>query len=355
MNTRFDSFVFLCRVLSPYTSRESVHRLREHIADGKVCWESVIAIANSHLLTAALWVGLNQKEMQSIVEPDTQNYIKHIHTMNRNRNNGLRRQLLEAIEILNSQGIHPLIIKGGSQLIYPIHGDEGARIMTDIDMCIPEDRLQEAVDALTAIGYSDGGKVLNNYHHWAPLFREGEYGAIELHTDVLPRSLTSVLNAADIYDQSETRHMQGLCFQTPNPTHAILLGLLHSQVVDSFFDEWAMGLKSLHDMVAIVARYHGSVDWKEINTRVARRQMEPIFKSYLWSAQRLFKQPLPFIYKPSLNAIMHHAFCMAAVQWRTVDRLSMKIVRYSKTVRRRFGGFQGLFRYAFSQVGSLII
>jgi hypothetical protein len=350
MSSKASGYEFLCRVLSPHTTPSGVSRLRKRMGGGEVAWESVIAIANNHLLTAALWVRLRQKKLDRLLDPDVRHYLNGMHALNLNRNHGLRRQLLEAIEILNRNDIHPLIIKGGAQLLDPVHGDMGSRIMTDIDMWVPKGQLPIAVDALAAIGYGDGGKSLKNYHHWAPLFREGEYGAIELHSDVLPDSLTRVLNAADICRQSASQSTQGLCFRIPNPTHAILLAMLHSQVNDRLYYEWAVGLKSLNDMVAMATHYRGVVDWDEIHTRMARHGLVPVLQCFLWSAQRLFGHPLPAGMRPSLGAISHHAFCMAATRWRVADKMAIKIDRYRRNIHRRFGGFQGFLRYAFARV-----
>jgi hypothetical protein len=348
MSSRTASFGFLCRLLSPNTSPAEIRRLQRSISANAVDWESLIAIANHHLVTPALWVGLRQKHLDAFIDPATGQYLQELHALNQNRNRELKRQLLEAIALLNQKRIHPLIIKGGGQLLHPIQGDMAARIMTDLDLWVPPDQLSTAVEALTAAGYSDGGKTLKPYHHWAPLFRENEYGAIELHREVLPDAVATVLSAADICSRALDHVLQNLRFRTPNPAHAILLGMLHSQVKDRLHYEWSISLKSLNDAVAIVfhQKDKGGVDWQEIQTRMARCGLSPVLKTFLWSAYRLFNLPWPTKIRPTLGAIARHSFCMAAIQWPVVDRLAIKIDRCGRYVHRHFGGYQALLRYS---------
>lgn len=350
MNLNTPSYDFLCRILSPFTRPASVFRLRQQIASGFVAWASVIGIANCHLVTPTLWVRLREKNLDQIVEPDVRDYLQGLYALNLKRNQGLKRQAVEVIGTLNKKNIHPLLIKGASQLFQPIHGDMGSRIMTDLDMWVPADQISAAVDALTEIGYSDGGKCLKTYHHLAPLFREGAFGAIELHREVLPEPIAHVLNASLICKKSKHRTVEGVRYCTPTLNHAILLCMLHSQVKDRFHDEWVIGLRSLNDMTAMVAHRRADMDWREIASRMIRHDLGPVLRAFLWHAHRLFKLPWPTSVRPSFRAIVHHELCMSAIRWQIMERLTIKVDCYSRFIHRCFGRFQRFFRYAADQL-----
>jgi hypothetical protein len=350
MNLNADSYDFLCRILSPFTGPVGVCRLRRQITSGSVAWASVIGIANSHLVTPALWVRLSEKNLDRIIVPDVRDYLREIYALNLKRNQGLKRQALEVIGTLNKKDIHPLLIKGASQLFQPIHGDLGSRIMTDLDMWIPAGQIPAAVDVLTEIGYSDGGKSLKAYHHLAPLFRKGAFGAIELHREVLPEPIATVLNASLICKKAKNRTVEGVSYRTPTLSHAFLLCMLHSQVKDRFHNEWVIGLRSLNDMTAMVAHRSAGMDWSEIESRMVRHGLGPVLRAFLWHAHRLFKLPWPTGVRPALSAIVHHELCMSAIRWQLMDRLTVKVDYYSRYIHRRFGGFQRFFRHAVGQL-----
>jgi hypothetical protein len=161
----------------------------------------------------------------------------------------------------------------------------------------------------------------------------------------LPAGIAQVLNGLEIGNASQDRTLQGLHFRVPTPTHAVLLGILHSQVKDNFHFEWAVGLKSLNDVVAMMSCFSGAIDWEEIGSRVDRHGLRPILRTFMFSAHRLFDLPLPSGLQPTLGAFAHHMLCMAAIHWKAVDQFIVKTGRYHRYIYRRLGGRKNFLRH----------
>ena len=182
VNPDIASHNHLCHIISPLTNPRDIARLKDLITKSEVSWERVIHLANTYLVISALWVGLCEKELDSELENEVRNYLQELHALNLRRNQNLKRQTIEAIGVLNKKGIVPILIKGAVQFFQPIHGDLGVRIMTDLDILVPENQIAEAIKALIQIGYQAykyPNADLAPPHHVAPLMRAGKYGSIE--------------------------------------------------------------------------------------------------------------------------------------------------------------------------------
>ena len=104
------NFNLVCQFLSPFYSEHSLSEIRNRLTP--ICsipWKSVIDIANNFLVTPALWSSLKAKGVGAVVEKKPRDYLCRLYGLNKRRNTHLRRQLLNAIGVLNSAGISPLL------------------------------------------------------------------------------------------------------------------------------------------------------------------------------------------------------------------------------------------------------
>ena len=80
-------------------------------------------------------------------------YFDAVLRINRSRNKQIRSEAIEIAKTLNVIGVVPVFLKGATALLCEAYRDEGARIMGDLDMLVPEGSDQDYVDALRSIGY----------------------------------------------------------------------------------------------------------------------------------------------------------------------------------------------------------
>jgi hypothetical protein len=342
MNPNIASHNYLCHIISPLTDTQDIARLKNQMTRSEVSWERVIYLANTHLIISALWVGLCEKKLDSELENEVRNYLQELHTLNLRRNRGLKRQAIEAIEVLNKRGIVPMLIKGAVQLFQPVHRDFGVRIMVDLDILVPKGRIAEAIKALIQIGYQahkDSNVDWEVHHHVAPLGRAGEYGSIELHRKALGNKIADqVLSTADIWATAEDCVTNGIRFKVPNATHAVLLGILHSQVTHGYHQRLVLDYKAMHDMVAMTGCRNKDVDWDQIRNRFTKHGLDSILRTQMWTAYRLFSFPMQNGMWPSAYTRAYHGLYLAMIRWEFVDKWFEKFfVFYKVRLKKRFG------------------
>jgi len=340
MKQYYNSFKFVCRCLSLRNHEDNIADIHHQVTRGSLSWESVIYIANNHLVTPGLWSGLKNKNLEDLLDDETRRYLYELHAMNRNRNSHLRRQLLEAVGTLNAAGITPLLLKGSGQLVQPIHNDPGSRIMSDLDILIPPEQLHNALNALASKGYRETEVSYDpeKLHHWAPLMRPGDYGTIELHRQVLNRFVVQVISTEKIWQAAESKTKDGVRFFLPSATHSILICMLHSREFNHADDPRQFNLRSLHDLAAITKHHSAEIDWQMILRQMKDHGLGFEAEAQLLAAQRMLGMPLPNAILPGPSARLHHAVSLAAVNWPIIEFLSRRVYDFSVfQIRQRYG------------------
>lgn len=341
MTNLYLNFNLVCRFLSPFYSEHSLSEIRNRLTPiSSVPWQSVIDIANNFLVTPALWSSLKAKGIGAVVEKEPRDYLCRLYGLNKRRNTHLRRQLLNAIGVLNSAGLSPLLLKGAGQLVQPIHEGIGSRLMTDLDILIRPGLLSTAIEALKAVGYEESKVSFDpeKLHHWAPLIRHGEYGAIELHRQALNCRVTHMLLTREIFDAAETKILDGAHFLLPSATHAIMICLLHSQEFNASDDPRQINLRTLHDLTAISMKYCDKIDWPSIQCLFENYGLKYLLESYLVAARQLFNMPYPSDIQPGPFAHLHHKICLGTMRWSALERLSRWIYDFlSFRISQRYG------------------
>ena len=340
MNLDYHSFKFVCRCLSLHYDEDNIGDIQYQLTRGALSWESVIYIANNYLVTPGLWSGLKSKGLEVLLKDEIRRYLCELHAMNRNRNSHLRRQLLEAIDTLNSAGITPLLLRGSGQLVQPIHNDLGSRIMSDLDILVPSKQLSTALDALAVKGYKELEVSYDpeKLHHWAPLMRPGDYGTIELHQQALNKFVTQVMPTEMIWQAAKSKIIAGVRFYLPSPTHSILICMLHSREFNRSDDPRQFNLRALHDLAAITGRYSTEIDWLMVHRHMKDHGLGYVAEAQLLAAQRMLGMPLPAAIMPGPSARLHHIVSLAVMNWSLVELLSRRVYDFSVfLIRQRYG------------------
>ncbi len=340
MNQYYHNFMFVCRCLSLNYDEKDIADIQSQITQEEVSWEIVIHIANNYLVTPSFLSGLRNVGLDRLLENDIRQYLSDLHAMNRNRNLHLRRQLIEAIDSLNSVGITPLLLKGSGQLVSPIHKDPDSRIMSDLDILIPPEEVSKALDALAGKGYKEMEVPYDpsKLHHWAPLMRPGDYGMIELHRQALNRFVTQVLPTKKIWHAAKFRAKDGVRFYLPSPTHSILICMLHSREFNRSDDSRQFNLRALHDLGAISTNYQKEIDWLKIHCHMKEQGLGYMAEAQLLAAKRMLGLNLPSAIIPGPSARLHNIVSLASMKWALIELLSRRIYEFSVfQIRQRYG------------------
>ena len=332
MNQRLKALFFITRCLANDTRPDSIGTLRTEIHSGQLSWEAVISLANSQLITPALWVALRMKRLTGELPADLRNYLDDLHQLNVERNTHLQKQLLEAVQQLNHIDITPVLLKGALHLVTDIYGDLGTRIMSDIDLLVPGEDTKRCMEALQELGYETNTEKLDDYpehhHHCPPLSRPGSYSDIEIHRKLMDGH-ADILSAKDALELAEPLVFHGLSMKVLSPTHRTLHNIMHSQLVDQNYHAGTFSLRSLHEMVTECSAYHDTLDWSMIKSLMERQNRSKVLRTYLYQAYRLLGFTLPDGIRKTPDCWLYYWRCVAELGWQQADKLGQRMKRYS--------------------------
>ena len=357
MNQEIAALQFISRCLRNDERPESVSALRTAIRSGQLPWEAVVNLANNHLLTPALWVVLKQKNLSDELPDELRDYLRELHQLSRQRNAKLQTQLLEAVRELNRIDISPVLLKGAMHLVTDMYGDPGSRIMSDIDLLVPRDTVDECLTVLHGLGYAAEEDTHNDYHenhhHCAPLFRRGDYGSLEIHHRLTESPYADSLSTEVALAEAQTLEFQGLAMKALSPTHRLLHNILHSQLVDHNHADGIFPLRSLHEVITESRANPESVDWSDIRSRLEHHDRGEELQAYLYMANKLFGMPIPEGVRKTLPSRLYYQRCCAQLSWQWANEWGLRLGRYSADkMEKKYGcgkGWIGVYRARFRQ------
>jgi hypothetical protein len=191
----------------------------------RLAWEHRVAPAFAEALTGRrLPVELNISE-ELIASLDL------LRRRHRRRTHILRRQLLQAVRLLNGIGVEPTLLKGTIRLVDGLYPSPAWRFMRDLDLLVPQERLTEAAGLLMANGYSPkflAAEWRDDHHHAAPLQRGADEALVELHHAILGEA-ADLLSASEMAHAALPRVIEDARLRIPRSDHQLIQLVAHDR------------------------------------------------------------------------------------------------------------------------------
>jgi hypothetical protein len=271
-------------------------------------WNAILAVANDHLLTPALWGALQRFGRTEMPPAEVAAYLAMVGGLNEERNRALRRQAMELATAFNRRGVRPAFLKGGLALLAGAPEAMGSRMMRDLDILVPGERRAECVAVLAEAGYSLMRGYGEGHNAVGDFARPGDAGSVDLHVELLDQPW--LLAARDVWRRASILEVEGATIAVPSPTDTVLHELLHAQVhhLGQFY-RGELRLLQIHALVRLV-RHHGvAIDWPAIERDLDRHRLTTALHSYLLAAQRMFGLAWPLLRSPTAAARLHYWRC----------------------------------------------
>lgn len=286
-----------------------------------VAWLPVVQAANEHMLAPALYIALERQAALAAIPADVRDYLAMLTTLNGARNEILRGQAVEAIGALNAVGITPMLLKGAAVLVTNVYADWRARMLTDIDIMVPEQDAERAVQVLTALGYDLGTSYAPDQHALGEFVRENSPGAIDLHVALIDARY--LLPAENVWARAQAMTRDGVNFVVPSATDMVLHNLVHTQIHHGGnFYRGVVELRQLYEFATLANRHAQAIDWGEVARHLARHRLEALLDSYALLAGRYFGLPWPRPHAPSRSVRLHAARCHLELCWPALQSLA---------------------------------
>ena len=287
---RTAAFEFLCGCLAWPQPCIDLQQLRRVAGSRRFRWASFVILAYEHLVASALPFALQELELRDALPQEALDYLDGLAAAVRQRNACVLDQAIEVAKILNRIEVTPTLLKGGANLVRSLYPDPGMRVMTDLDMLVSADRIDECVACLRAEGF----RPLTDYrhpggHHDFPLGRPDLPLPLELHHRVLAHPYDGFLTANEVRQSAVSMDGNDASIAVPSPTHAVIHNVAHAQLSNHDYLYGRIDLRSLVDFVLLTRAYSEEIDSDEVRRRFSRCRGVTALNFHLLCARDLLR------------------------------------------------------------------
>ena len=343
-----DQYYFICKCLAMDDDPGLRQFVLSEVSKGNVPWEDFVWMGSNHFVLPALYSVFVRNGMLKLLPDDLAEHLSAIYTINEKRNKLIVEQSSRLIYMLNKEGIEPLFMKGAGYLLQHLYHNPGDRIMSDIDILVPENELIRAANALYTNGYFHpdqfSGEDFKKHHHLPGFEHKNEIATIEIHHSAFPGSFQRILTNADIF--SDKKKTEGFDAWVMSVEHQMVVNFVHNQLVDDGYKYKNMMIKGLYDYYLLSRldqqkKYSLSVKGY---ARAANTYSSFVSTSFNHPPSIIFTwNPLARRFKRIFDFLLNHPSISGFYQFVVVYRLRIPIILktiltapFSKQSRRYF-------------------
>lgn len=252
----------------------------------EIDWPRLVDAANQTLTTALLAqrIGPAARAPEEVLS-----FLAMIRARTTERNRRLIEQLDGIAAALAPLGTPPILLKGAALLVGQPWQVASARLMADIDLMLPRERLEMAVEQLLGIGYQ--------IYRWddaqdapAVLCRAQDVGMVDLHCrmkgkppdlayrEVLPHCTAVARNGHDVL--------------LPSPALQAAVLIAHDQIQERDYWRGALDVRHLADL-AELSRDPSGIDWDGLDRLFQGALGRSVLRTQLYCLRHLLGVAVP--------------------------------------------------------------
>jgi len=211
--------------------------------------------------------------------------LRAIYYANAARKAALLQLLEEVTDAFTAAGIPFLVLKGGA-LETALELPPALRVMADLDLLLREQDLADAEEILRQVGLTPTRDAANaallraRGYHLVP-YAAASGAAVELHRELLPRTVPFHLPAAALWEAGLTVPWRGRALRVPSPEHLYL----HTAIHYGFWHTRGAAIRRLWDLALIAERL--PLDEARLETEARRCGALRLLGSARWELQAL--------------------------------------------------------------------
>lgn len=293
MNRHTEALFCLSKLISPVENFEDAKKI---VLSESTPWQGIIDFANQHLLIPTLYSAFIQKDLMHLV-PDKLivEYLTTLYGYNKARNEAIVKQLEEMCYLFSTIGVKPILLKGAVALSEGYYSHIGARVMMDVDILVPEDKIEKCVGLLeTARGYKpvDPEKPLWHNHQYRRIYSERDTAALELHRYPLNSACRHYFSETELIKHIRPSKTVENAYVL-EPSFDLYLIFLHSELHDAGHKKGLLSMRSMHHAAVIVSSCKKELDWTLPAVEISKHSLAKEWGDYLYVLNRLFDIQVP--------------------------------------------------------------
>lgn len=252
-----ETYYFAGRCLSVDHHPEMVEEISAVIRSGKVNWELFVWTASNHLVLPTIYVKFKKYDLLRLLPDDLTSHLEYVHSLNSDRNKTIRHHLLEINSQLTAEAIVPVFMKGSGNLLDGLYGDEGERIMQDIDILVADGEMERAAGILMNNGFSRKDKYDGKYRialkHYPQLCKDGLPAPLELHRLPVSLDYEKVFGYDRVNSGKKRAEAFRECF-VMSDRHKIIHNFMHTHLMHLGYLHARIFLRDMYDMMLLSER-----------------------------------------------------------------------------------------------------
>lgn len=248
-----EALLFVGKCLTITHEQQNKTAIQNDILNAKVNWDLIVKISTTHYVFPALYCNLKRAQFLEHLPQDLVDYMKHITSLNRDRNLQIIQQAKEINALLLSNQITPIFLKGTAFLLEELYEDIAERMVGDIDFIVSSDHFEKTVLILKNAGYKRTSSKLSNpiiSKHYPRLFHKANIAAVEVHKNMVRDEAALSFNYQTLHFPLPQK--EGVNFL--NYKDQILLTILAKQYNDRGYIYKTMSLRNSYDIFLLALK-----------------------------------------------------------------------------------------------------
>ncbi|WP_299062081.1 nucleotidyltransferase family protein [uncultured Polaribacter sp.] len=230
----------------------------------EIDWEAVVKLSTAHFVFPALYCNLKKANFLDYVPEELVNYMVRITDLNRERNQQIIEQAKEINELLLSNNITPIFLKGTGNLLEGLYEDIGERMVGDIDFIFSKEEYIKAIKLITDFGYTRVHKDAYDpisFKHYPRLQKKNRIAAVEIHKELLIEKYADEFNYSLIKkDAQNINNVNVMSFE-----NQIALSIIAKQINDDGIYYKNIALRNAYDVFLLSKKLNSNIIFNNLS------------------------------------------------------------------------------------------
>ncbi|MDC1310701.1 nucleotidyltransferase family protein [Flavobacteriaceae bacterium] len=237
---------FVAKCLTISLEEKNRKQIENQLKTSSINWEDIVKLSTSHYVLPALYCNLKRADFLKYLPSDLVEYMQYITDLNRERNKQIITQAKELNQLLLSNNITPVFLKGTCNIVEGLYEDIAERMVGDIDFIFSEQDYPKAIQILKGDDYNL--MIKQDYYvpgkHYPRLIKQGKINAIEIHKYLLIEKYSDEFNYTFINkDVQKINTFNVLSFE-----NQLTLSIAATQINDYGFHYKRITLRNAYDV-----------------------------------------------------------------------------------------------------------
>ncbi len=200
-----EALFFIGKCLTITLDEKNRYLVEQDLISNKIDWDNIVKVSTSHYVFPALYCNLKRANFLHYVPKDLVEYMKYITDLNREQNLQIIEQAKEINELLLSNNITPIFLKGTGNLLEGLYGDIAERMVGDIDFLVKKNKCELAFKILQKNGYTHKvSELFNDHRHLPRITHPKKIAAVEVHKEMLRKEESKFFNYETVKNSLKT-------------------------------------------------------------------------------------------------------------------------------------------------------